>query len=166
MLLDDWSPRTAKGGRGSKLTPHELKTLFAPTQAAAGPVLGTRHHETILADGPRLFTSNRCSLNSWRPLLVDNWLQLTPQQRLDPRGPIDADGAAIYKRLLFANIVRPIFTKKQQEAHRQPVQESDAKRAKLALQKWSRGTESTASGSAGQVAAPPPPPSPEAERLL
>ena len=165
MLLDDWSPRTAKGGRG-KLTPDELKTLFAPTQAAAGPVLGTRHHETILADGPRLFTSNCCSLNSWCPLLVDNWLQLTPQERLNPCGPIDADGAAIYKRLLFAYIARPLFTQHQQKAHRQPVQESDAKRANLALQKWSRGTESTTSGSAGPAAVPPPPPRPEEERLL
>ena len=143
VVLDDFCPMTAEGGRASRLSPDQVKTLFTTRCQTGAPCLGTRYQATVLADGPRLCTSNASRLSEWHSSLVDNFASLTAPQRVAKNGPICPDGQALFKRLLFAFVSQPLLSVERAEEHWAPVAQEHQKRARHSLTTWSRPSSST-----------------------
>ena len=127
ILLDDWSPRHSKNGRGNKPGADELKALFSTTSRQ----IYTRFGDTTLPAGPRLTTSNAETLQEWRALLDErHFTEMTDAQRCSG---ISADAMALYKRLAFATVTAPLLSRGAVEAHDDGTTERATKRAKTAI---------------------------------
>ena len=148
IILDDWAPRTAVGGRNRRLTADDLKAIFTTHE---GLSVSTRYGDTTLACGPRIVTSNEPTLSLWHPSLTDGWKKLTNAQRLgheltaDGLPYISPDGAALFKRIAFAFVDKPLISNEKRNSHLAPRVEEHAKRARVSYDKWLRPSPASSS---------------------
>ena len=102
VVLDDWAPKTCRNGRNQRCSADELKSIFS---CSPGRQIPTRYQDTCLPTGPRLCTTNALTMSEWSPIMRDDWLQLSPKDRLNP-ALISADCAGFPKRLCSAILDR------------------------------------------------------------
>lgn len=129
LLLDDWSPKTSRNGRGQKCSADELKALFS----TASRQISTRYSDTTLPEGPRYITSNACTLDEWCSILPGSVFQMSDAERRDPKC-VSADAQAIFKRLYFTFVTTPLLATSPVEEHSTGVREQAAKRARVSME--------------------------------
>ena len=132
LVLDDFTPACARGGRGSKPSCDDLKALFTCGESLP---ISTRYSDTVLCPGGRIVTTNALQHSDFHPSLSDSWETMSPHARLR----LSSDGQALMKRLLFVRLSGPCLKRKTAQEHSSSKREDFGKRAKSELVRWSRG---------------------------
>ena len=131
IVMDEWTPASAPGGRTKKVTPDELKELTNTT----GGVLPTRYGDTPVPPGPRIITSNASSLKLWANLRSQGWRAMSDQQRIAlATAEGDTLTGPVHKRCLFCWIDRPIVSSDTRADFWGPLRERHAKRMRACME--------------------------------
>ena len=103
VVLDDWTPRLAKDGRGCRMTPDELKNVTDTCcYQTTGKQIRTLYGDTVLSVGGRVFTTNATSVEEWWSGLSNRWATYTDAQRADCEHRwLSADCLALHKLALI-----------------------------------------------------------------
>ena len=123
ILLDEFVPAQAAGGRSSRLPANDLKEVLC----TSGGIVGTRFGDSALPAGPRLVTANSGTLASWAGLASDGYERLDAaklRELASSKG--DELTGAIHKRCLFVFMQDPVLraaTKRQFEEGRRTEQQ-------------------------------------------
>ena len=111
-MFDDVTPADVKGGR-PRMGWNELKHL---TNVRSAEAVDARYEDIIIPAGcPRLFTSNALRPDLWMTGLTDV-SSFTDKETMDAFNK-NVEMAAIYKRVLFANVVEPLISVKRSADH-------------------------------------------------
>ena len=136
-LRDEWTRKSARNGRGGKVSPDEAKALLT---TSPGCCVGTRYSDTLLPDGPKFVTSNALSVSQWCGWLRDDWSSLSDEERTSP-AMCPPDMSAVFKRCYFAHVTTPLLHTSAVRKHESGSLDEHSKRARLALGKYLGGVD-------------------------
>ena len=136
VVLDEFTMRLARAGRGGRLTEDDIKdllTVYAPVQVS------TRYGDTTLPSAPRLFTSNAATPADWIQGLPEDIEGMSDRNRL----LLPAFPKACFKRAAFAVIQTPMVSDDTVKRHWEPALQEASKKARVAWDPM-RGSSSAA----------------------
>lgn len=130
VVLDEWEPSQAAGGRSVHLPTNDVKELLS-TQ---GGTVGTRYGDAALPAGPRLVTANSASLSKWFGLRSDNFQSMSQEERASLGSNKEDDKTGpIHKRCLFVWVKDPVVRASTKRTFDDSRRLEQAKRLKQTL---------------------------------
>lgn len=129
IVLDEFDPQQAHGGRSRHLAENDLKELLS----CCGGTIGTRYGDTCLPAGPRICTSNSDTLQAWAGIAADGFQSCSIAQRKAMCRDRNSFTGAIMKRCIFVFLTRPVVAEAAKRQREEAMVEEQSKRMRAAL---------------------------------